>query len=159
MDETAQEHMPDEARLRDLLLGRRVVEARISTVGPEQWTSGPTGFLTLDDGTVLKVWGNEGGCSCSSGDYPLSALAAVDNAITNVEVEARPDGEDEECPTCGQTYGCGHPQPERGFYRVFVFADARFLLASFDGTDGNGYYGTGWWLSVESAPDAEVAPS
>jgi hypothetical protein len=36
-----------------------------------------------------------------------------------------------------------------GYYRIFVFADNRRInVASFDGSDGNGYYGTGWWLAV-----------
>jgi len=145
------EHMPDEDRLRALLVGRRVVEARISDeTPPDSYSAGPTGSLTLDDGTLLKVWGNDGGCACSAGCYPLAALNTCDNAITNIEVEAKPDDEDSTCSTCGKHW-CDHPQDDRGFYRIFVFADARHLLASFEGSDGNGWYGTGWWLSVETA--------
>lgn len=131
------EHMPDEDRLRALLFGKTVVLAEIVDEPPESYTSGPYGRLTLSDGTVLEVWGNEGGCSCSAGDYPLTELNACDNAITNVEIEAHPTGDD-------------HNDYTEGFFRIFVVAEDRRLLASFDGSDGNGYYGTGWWLRVAS---------
>lgn len=146
------EHMPSEDRLRELLIGRSVVNARISDESPERYQTGPTGFLTLDDGTVLKVWGNDGGCACSAGCYPLASLNGVGNAITNVEVEEHPadDGTPSVCVECGEkVWNCGHPE---GWYRIFVYAeDHRIPLASFEGTDGNGYYGTGWWLNVEDA--------
>lgn len=141
------EHMPDEDRLRSILVGRRVVGAEVSEDSPpDAYSSGPTGTLTLDDGTVLKVWGNDGGCACTAGRYPLADLNTCDAAIMNVEVEEAPDDDYGTCD-CGE-YGCEHV----GFYRVFVlsFPNAeRTLLASFEGSDGNGYYGTGWWLSVE----------
>ena len=35
-------------------------------------------------------------------------------------------------------------------YRVFVLAqDERFELATFDGDDGSGYYGSGFWFTVK----------
>lgn len=142
--------MPDEDRLRALLVGRKVVSARVSDESPaDSYMVGPTGFLTLDDGTVLRVWGNDGGCSCSAGCYPLATLNDCDNVIANVEVEARPDSDygEDPCPACGKRDCWEH----QGWYRVYVFADARHLLASFEGSDGNGYYGTGWWLSVEAS--------
>lgn len=146
------EHMPDAERLRALLYGRKVVKAEIRDESPESWTVGPTGYLTLDDGTVLKVWGNDGGCACSAGCYPLTVLNTWDNAITNIEVEERPDGEGGPCHTCGKSYCYEHY--EEGSYRIYVVAEDRHLLASFEGSDGNGYYGTGWWLTVERAADS-----
>lgn len=147
---TDSEYMPNEDRLRELLAGRKVVSAVISDESPERYESGPTGTLTMDDGTVLKVWGNDGGCACSAGCYPLAHLNEVEGVITNVEVEECPDSEynDEPCPTCGAKRCWGH----RGWYRIFVVTEAtgRSLLASFEGTDGNGYYGTGWWLRVSA---------
>lgn len=145
------EHMPEVERLRELLVGKRVVKAEIRDEGPEDEYGyrdrGPTGFLTLDDRTVLRLWGNDGGCACSAGCYPLTSLNTVENAITNVQIEAQPDGDDVACPTCGKDYCYDHEN--EGYYRIFVFAqDERFPLASFEGSDGNGYYGTGWWLSV-----------
>lgn len=148
---TETEHMPSEERLRELLVGKSIVSAEIRDESPEDWTAGPTGYLTLSDGTVLKVWGNDGGCGCSAGCYPLTALNACKNVITNVQVEERPVDDDAVCWTCGEeSWFCDH----EGYYRIFVLAfgvDERINVASFEGSDGNGYYGTGWWLSVESA--------
>lgn len=85
--------------------------------------------LRLDNGTSLTLKGNEGGCSCGAGDYELTELNGVDNIITNVELLDDPDGE--------------------GAYRIFVFADnKRINLATFEGSDGNGYYGTGYSIKV-----------
>ncbi len=146
------EQMPSEARLRELLVGRSVQRVEVRNEQPDRWTSGPTGFLHLSDGTVLKVWGNDGGCSCNAGDYPLARLAAFDNVITNVEVEDRSIGDDSgPCFVCRAQW-CGEHD---GWYRVHVFAgQERATLASFEGTDGNGYYGTGWWLSVTNLDGA-----
>lgn len=141
---SASEHLPDEDRLRALLVGKSVVRAEVRDEAPERWSAGPTGYLTLSDGTVLKVWGNTGGCSCGAGDYSIENLATCENVITNVKVEECPDG-DWKCDECGQ-WSCEH----RGFYRIFVWAEEeRVNLASFEGSDGNGYYGTGWWLAVK----------
>lgn len=155
------EHMPTEDRLRELLVGKGITDARVADERPDTWSNrGSVGYLTLSDGAVLRVWGNDGGCSCSAGCYPLAHLAAVENVITNVEVEERPYGDwsDMQCRTCGAK-GCwrdGHDN--EGYYRIFVVADnERINLASFEGSDGNGYYGTGWWLDVttEGAADGE----
>ena len=90
--------------------------------------------LMLDNGTVLRLEGNEGGCSCGSGDYFLAELNGCDNVITNVEVEKKPGGDE---------YGT-----YEGVYKIFVFAEDKRLLASFEGSDGNGYYGTGFNITV-----------
>jgi hypothetical protein len=130
-----------------LLLGRRIVTAeQVAVPIPDsEWPRTADGVLTLDDGTRIYVRGNEGGCACSAGDYPLTHLAAVDNVITSVRFEDRPDSDD---------YWDG-PEGERGWYRIFVVADAvEVNVASFEGTDGNGYYGTGYELYVQRAPDA-----
>lgn len=154
------EHMPDEDRLRALLFGRRVVSVEMREERPPDSYYGyhtwPVGTLTLDDGSVLKVWGNEGRCACSAGDYPLTELNAVDNAITNVEVEERPDGDDVPCRTCGKDWCYGDDHERGGWYRIFVVAEDRHLLASFEGSDGNGYYGTGWWLTVENEQSGDA---
>jgi hypothetical protein len=107
--------------------------------------------LLLDDGTVIKAIGHDGGCACSAGCYDLSVLNGVDNIITRVEYDYQPAGdwkrEKPEVP---------HPDdPEdewTGWYRVFVFADNQQInLMQFDGSDGNGYYGTGFELLVRKA--------
>lgn len=123
------EHEDQEA-IRSLLLGRTV-----SKVSDDH--------LALDDGTLLRVVPNEGGCSCGAGDYDLKALNEVENVITNVEFDYDPSGD----------YSEGEYTP--GHYRVFVFAgDKRINLLDIEGDDGNGYYGTGFWFVVR---DAEAA--
>ena len=148
------ERTPTAERLRELLVGRTVVSATKADEKEYEWSFAvASGVLTLDDGTVLKMWGNEGCGGCSAGWYELSALNAPGGVITNVEVDEKPDEDYGTCPECkaegrGWDYDC----PHRGWYRVFVVtADERTMLASFDGSDGNGYYGTGWWLRVEAA--------
>jgi len=106
--------------------------------------------LLLDDGTVIKAIGHDGGCACSSGCYDLSVLNGADNVITRVEYDYSPAGDDEKLK-----HG-GHPDdPDdewTGYYRVFVYADNRQInLMQFDGTDGNGYYGTGFEILVRPA--------
>jgi hypothetical protein len=109
----------------DLLMGHKVVKADDE-------------HLLLDDGTVLKAVGHDGGCSCGAGDYDLSVLNGVDNIITKVEFDYSPEGDDS---------GSGE-----GYYRIWVYAeDQKINLMQVDGTDGNGYYGTGYGLLVRRA--------
>lgn len=134
------EHVPSEERLKELLVGQSIVSATTSDVRPSDgWWGGlpPVGELTLSNGTVLKVYGNDGGCGCNAGCYELTELNAIENIITNVETLEMPDDGYK-----SESYG-------GGTYKVFVYADnEKVNLATFDGTDGNGYYGTGWWLEV-----------
>lgn len=144
------EFMPDVERLRELLVGKSIISAEIKDESPEAWHGGPTGFVTLSDNTVLKLWGNEGGCSCSAGDYPITSLNGCENVITNVEVVDHPAGDDISCRICDKGWCEHYGAPEnQGYYKIFVFAlEDRVNLASFERSDGNGYYGTGWWLEV-----------
>lgn len=129
MTRASRESNPTEERLRELLFGRKIVTAQEVTGTLENGYA--EGQLVLDDGTVLFVGGNEGCGGCPSGSYWLGALNTADNAITNVRVE-------EEC-LGGADYT----------YSIFVFAgDQRINVATFDGSDGNGFYGTGYWISV-----------
>lgn len=118
----------------DLLFGRKIVKVEMDTDFPNADNNYAEGCLTLDDGTMLLVGGNEGCGGCPSGYYWLTDLATVDNAITNVSVEEDFSGRYE----------------DDGVYRIFVVAEdqTQHLVASFEGSDGNGYYGTGWWLTV-----------
>lgn len=146
----------DHDKIEALLLGRRIVSAEQQRVtipyedDDYHWRTEADGVLTLDDGTRIYVRGHEGGCSCGAGDYELAHLAAVDNVITSVRFEDRPDGDD--------YYSWDTPddqREDRGWYRIFVVADAvEVNIASFEGSDGNGYYGTGYELFVQRAPDA-----
>lgn len=150
------ELMPTVDRLKELLVGHKIVATSIRDAAGQYASDGyntrdQIGTLTLDDGTELEVWGNDGGCGCSAGCYPLTALNTIDNGITNVEVEEHPTGDDEPCRTCGDKY-CYEHDDDQGYLRIFVVAeDQRMLVASFEGSDGNGYYGTGWWLRVKAA--------
>ena len=92
--------------------------------------------LTLDDGTVLEFEGNEG-CCCGSGDYWLTELfqRGTPNArIMSAEVETTQLGDDEYDDTR---------------YTLFVIVDdERLPLAEVEGNDGNGYYGSGFHVTV-----------
>lgn len=102
-----------------LLLGHKIVK-----VG--------TDIVQLDDGTLLKFTGSQG-CSCTS--YDLTELNGVDNIITKVDFDDNPGG-------------VGYAEYE-GSYRIFVFADnVKVNLATFEGTDGEGYYGTGYDIRI-----------
>ncbi len=112
--------------IKELLLGRKVVRVQGA-------------ILVLDDGTRLKFEGNSGGCSCSAGDYELTELNHVDNIITDVEFVYNPDDDG---------------RYEQGVYQIFVYADnQRLNLATFEGSDGNGYYGTGYTIRVMREED------
>jgi len=94
--------------------------------------------LLLDNGTLLKLVGNDGGCACSAGCYDLTSLNGVENVITSVEFDDDPDSDD-------------MPYDHKGAYRIFVFAgERRINLATFEGSDGNGYYGTGYHIMVRN---------
>lgn len=132
----------DVETLRKLLIGRSVVSVHLGGDGlPKYGYAYPEGSVTLDDGTVLLLAGNTGGCICGAGDYELRRLNDMPiNGITNVEVTE-------------ETFGDDRYEPDR-VYRIFVLAqDQRFELAAFEGNDGNGYYGTGFWFTVTPKDD------
>jgi hypothetical protein len=140
MSQTTQLTESDHEAIEALLLGRRIVAAELGDIpipGNEDnyYNRTAEGVLTLDDDTRIYAKGNEGGCSCDAGDYPLAHLASVDNVITTVRFDDHPGGD-------------GHADYD-GWYRIFVVADAvEVNIASFEGSDGNGYYGTGYTLYV-----------
>lgn len=127
----------DGDKIAELLVGRRIVSAEkgdFDYPGHSEWDNRAEGRLVLDDGTMLYLTGHEGGCSCSAGDYELEKVATVDNIITSARVEFPP----------ADDYG-----DVEGAYRIFVFADNQEInAAEFVGSDGNGYYGTGFSLTV-----------
>ena len=96
-------------------------------------------MLHLDDGTTLRIVANEGCGGCSAGWYELKALNGCENAITRAEVvEEKLDGE-------AEWY-------EERRYTLFVFADNQQInLATVEGDDGYGYYGTGFTIVVTPA--------
>ena len=114
----------DEEEIRKLLMGRKV-----KVEGDN---------LILDNGIVLEVVANQGCGGCSSGWYSITKLNEVDNAITNVEFVCNNIETNEES-NCDDTS-----------YKIFVFCeDTRINLLQVDGSDGNGYYGTGYTIIVK----------
>jgi len=129
------DHNSSDEDLSKVFEGRKIVHAEKGGEYPRMGYSVPEGLLVLDDGTKLYLAGNDGGCACSAGCYPLAHVATVDNIITRAEIYSSPDTDDDE--------------RGEGVYRIFVFADAEKInVAEFQGSDGNGYYGTGFELIV-----------
>jgi hypothetical protein len=113
----------DEEQIKKLLMGRKV-----KVKGDN---------LILDNGIILEVEANEGCGGCSNGWYSITKLNEVDNAITNVEFVCDGDVEDKE-------------NYDDTSYKIFVFCeDTRIKLLQVDGSDGNGYYGTGYTIKVK----------
>lgn len=110
----------EEEKIKELLMYRKIVKVENDT-------------LYLDNGIGLEVLPNEGCGGCNSGWYSITELNKCDNVITNVEFECS-DIDDEYDDTS---------------YRIFVYAeDKRIKILQVDGTDGNGYYGTGYSIKV-----------
>lgn len=128
----------NENHIRELLMGRRIVEVHIadekeqmSVKGRYGGTEIASGKLILDDGREIFVIPNEGCGGCTSGWYGLKSLERVDNIITRVDFEVEDGKYDEHT------------------YRIFVLAGhERINALTVDGDDGNGYYGTGYELVV-----------
>lgn len=111
----------DTAKITELLVGHKVTK-----VADDK--------LTLDDGTVLTIYPNEGCGGCTSGDYGITELNGCDNIITSVSVTSEDKKADYEIET---------------IYRIFVYAENKQInLLTVEGTDGNGYYGTGYAINV-----------
>lgn len=109
----------NEKEIEELLLGHKV-------------TVDDYDNLVLDNGVVLQINPNIGCYGCESGNYYLQHISSVNNAITNVEfVEEFEDD-------------CYYEH-----YRIFVITDGMTTeLLDVYGTDGNGYYGTGYTIDV-----------
>jgi hypothetical protein len=112
--------------IRALFVGRRVTKV-------------DAGRLRLDDGTELQIVPNEGCGGCTAGWYELTALNGCDNVITRAEVEVQKNPDDK--------------YEEEFIYTLFVYAENQKInLATVEGDDGNGYYGTGFEIVVTPAP-------
>lgn len=109
----------NEKEIEELLLGHKV-------------TADDYDKLILDNGVVLQINPNIGCGACESDNYYLEHISSVNNAITNVEfVEEFEDD-------------CYYEH-----YKIFVIADGMTTeLLDVYGTDGNGYYGTGYTIDV-----------
>lgn len=119
----------NEKEIEELLLGHKIVADENND------------SLILDNGVVLQINPNVGCYGCESGNYYLQHISSVNNAITNVEfVNDHDDSDDDE-----EYYQ---------HYRIFVIADGMTTeLLDVYGTDGNGYYGTGYTIDVYMPDD------
>ena len=109
----------NEKEIEELLLGHKV-------------TADDYDKLILDNGVVLQINPNIGCVACESGNYYLDHISSVNNAITNVEFVEEFDDD------------CYYEH-----YKIFVIADGMTTeLLDVYGTDGNGYYGTGYTIDV-----------
>ena len=110
----------NEKEIRNLLLGHKIVADEAHDT------------LILDNGVHLKINPNIGCGGCESGNYDLQHIASVNNAITDVKFVEDWD----------EDYHYQH-------YRIFVIADGMTTeLLDVYGTDGNGWYGTGYEIDV-----------
>lgn len=117
----------NEKEIEELLLGHKIVADENSDT------------LILDNGVHLLITPNSGCGACPSGNYYLEHIASVNNAITNVEFVN--EHEDSEYEDFDEEY--------YQHYRIFVIADGMTTeLLDVYGTDGNGYYGTGYQIDV-----------
>ena len=111
----------EEDKIKELLMFHKIVKVENDT-------------LFLDNGIKLEVLANEGCGGCSAGWYSVTELNECDNVITNVEFEC--ESSDEWGEDCS--------------YRIFVYAeDKKIKILQVDGSDGNGYYGTGYSIRVK----------
>lgn len=118
----------DEKEIEELLLGHKIVADENNDA------------LILDNGVVLQINPNVGCYGCESGNYYLEHIASVNNAITNVEFVNDYEVNDDDYYDEEDYYQ---------HYRIFVIADGVTTeLLDVYGTDGNGYYGTGYTIDV-----------
>lgn len=116
----------EENKIRTLLLGKTVTK-----VDEDR--------LLLSDGTILRIHPNSGCGGCTAGNYWLNELNdSPVNAIMNIEFDR--DGDEDYDP-----WSDGGDQR----YRIFVYAaNEKIKLLEVEGSDGNGYYGTGYWIEI-----------
>lgn len=118
----------NENEIKELLLGHKIVADENNDA------------LILDNGVVLQINPNIGCYGCESGNYYLQHIASVNNAITNVEFVNDYEVNDDDYYDEEDYYQ---------HYRIFVIADGMTTeLLDVYGTDGNGYYGTGYTIDV-----------
>ena len=111
-----------EKDIEELLIGRKIVEIKNDS-------------FILDNGMVLQVKPNDGCGGCPSGNYWINHIAKVNNAITNVWLDVE--------------YGEKDYTGLDTHYKIYVIADGiQTEILDVYGTDGNGYYGTGYEIDV-----------
>lgn len=131
---------PEQADTLRTLIGRYVTNIETGTFVTNPYMSEcqeSQALITLDDGTQLLAVGHDGGCACGQGDFEFTKAfyqGSPTARITNVMVEME-----------GEPYYDGDISAT-GF-KVFVIVDDEKLpLLEFEGDEGSGYYGRGFWL-------------
>lgn len=125
-----------------LLIGRYVTNIETGTFATKPYMGEcqkSQALITLDDGTQLLAVGHDGGCMCGQGDFEFtkafyrgSPSARIMNAMVEMEGEEWYDGD-----------------ISANVFKVFVIVDDEKLpLLEFDGYEGDGYYGRGFWLYI-----------
>lgn len=113
-----------EEDIKELLVGHKIIEVKNDS-------------FILDNGMVLQVVPNNGCGGCSSGNYWVEHIAKVNNAITNVWLDVEYD-----------KYSNDYSDADT-HYKIYVIADGiQTEILDVYGTDGNGYYGTGYEINV-----------
>ena len=126
----------------NLLVGRYITNVELGTFNTHSFMDDcekPQARLTLDNGIQLVAIGHSGGCACGQGDFEFtkafyqgSPTARIMNATVEMEGYDWWDG-DISATT----------------FKVFVIVDDEKLpLLEFEGFEGDGYYGRGFWLTA-----------
>lgn len=126
-------HFPggDFDKIKEVVIGKQITS--IEQKGPFK------AVVTLDDGAILQLEGNEGGCCCGRGDWAITKLLAnaekPNGRIMNawIDNQIKPDEDYDEIS---------------GPIRVFIMAEGtEYPLVEFDGYD-DGWYGQGFYCRV-----------
>lgn len=120
----------DEALLKELLIGRRIVE--VKDEGAD--TSG----LVLDNSTTIYVAPNEGCGGCPAGRWWIERIDKADSAITDVRWEEKSFNYDESCEEDCDTR-----------VKIFVYTESDIEakeILTLEGYEDNGFYGEGFEL-------------
>jgi hypothetical protein len=127
--------------IRKVLIGRSVVQ----TLGSGGDYPSKVIFV-LDDSTRLTAHATDGGCACSNGCFDVRPGNVPRGVITNVALRESVETWNEEHPKPVEP---GSVSDGTGIIEVFVYAElGEQVLVTSRGGD-NGYYGWGFWLSVE----------
>jgi len=155
----------DVETLKSVLVGRKIVSVQDGFKPEPTWYSRKLRQLsyTLDDGTVLKATESDGGCSCANGCFsvaPGDGEEALDRAIgatiLNVEVEELAKDWEADHPVHALIEP-GSISSGDATIRLFVYTElGKATLVESEGSD-NGWYGWGFWMSVDRPETAETA--
>lgn len=123
--------MTQEERIKETLIGKQITRI--------EQKDDFTVEVTLDDGAILTLTGNEGGCCCGNGDWVISELlpdsAKPSGRIMNAWVDDQVRADED----LGEITGP---------ITVFIMVEGReYPLVEFDGFD-NGWYGHGFYATV-----------